>query len=190
MAYWNPCPKRGLAAVLALLTLAACETGPAYKPRGPNDSVGYTDQQLTANRFRVTFSGNSGIKRTEVEDYLMRRAAEVTIGAGFEYFTFDSRDTESKTYYRTTFEDWDPVLGPRYPFAFGGRFGYRPYYWSNWDFPPYLSTAQSVPITRYEAYSEIVLLTPQQAMGNPQAIPAREVLSHLVPPPDPAKPPA
>lgn len=181
--------KRGLAAGLALLTLAACQTGPAYKPRGPNDTVGYTDQQLTANRFRVTFSGSSSIKRTAVEDYLMRRAAEVTIGAGFEYFVFDSRDTESKTYYRTTFDDLDPYFGRPYPFIYNGRFA-RPYYWSSIGYPPSLSTAQTTPVTRYEAYSEIVLLTPQQAMGNPEAIPAREVLSHLVPPPDPAKPPA
>ena len=53
-------------AALALLTLAACETGPVYKPRGPNDTVGYTDQQLTANRFRVTFSGSSSVGRGEL----------------------------------------------------------------------------------------------------------------------------
>ena len=189
MAQKNNRLKHLLAATLALLTLAACETGPAYKPRGPDDTVGYTDQQLTANRFRVTYSGSSSIKRAEVENYLMRRAAEVTVGAGFEYFIFDNRDTEPKTYYRTTIDDLDPYFGRPYPFAYG-RFG-KPYYWSSWSYPPpYVGMTQTVPVTRYEAYSEIVLLTPQQAMGNPEAIPAREVLSHLVPPPDPAKPPA
>ena len=47
MAQKNNRLKHLLAATLALLTLAACETGPAYKPRGPDDTVGYTDQQLT-----------------------------------------------------------------------------------------------------------------------------------------------
>ena len=65
MAQKNNRLKHLLAATLALLTLAACETGPAYKPRGPDDTVGYTDQQLTANRFRVTYSGSSSIKRAE-----------------------------------------------------------------------------------------------------------------------------
>ena len=94
-----------------------------------------------------------------------------------------------RSYYRTTIDDLDPYFGRPYPFAYG-RFG-KPYYWSSWSYPPpYVGMTQTVPVTRYEAYSEIVLLTPQQAMGNPEAIPAREVLSHLVPPPDPAKPPA
>ena len=173
----------GAAIALPLLVLAACQTGPAYRPRGPGETVGYTDQQITANRYRVTFSGSSGSRREQVEEFLMRRAAEVAVGAGYDYFTFDERDTDARTYYRTTF--LDPEFGP----GFGpyDRFGfYRPYYWSSYAFGPAWGTADVIPVTRYTAYSEIVLLTPEQARDNAKAIPAREVLARLVPPNPPA----
>jgi hypothetical protein len=165
---------------LPLLLLAACQTGPVYRPRGPGETVGYTDQELAPNRYRVTFTGTSGTHRDQVEDFLMRRAAEVTVGNGYEYFRFDDRDTEARTYYRTNFIDpaFGPGFGPYY-----GRFGFRPYYWSSWAFPPSWGTADVIPVTRYSAYSEIVLLTPDQARNNPDAIPAREVLARLAPPP-------
>ena len=179
-------PSRAVAAAIALplLVLAACQTGPVYRPRGPGETIGYTDQQISANRYRVTFAGTSGTKRDEVENYLMRRAAEVTVGAGYDYFTFDDRDTEARTYYRTSFID--PAFDPRFGGPFYGRFGYyRPYYWSSYDFSPF-GGADIVPVTRYTAYSEIVLLNAEQARNNPEAIPAREVLARLVPPNPPA----
>lgn len=166
----------GIAVPILLLT--ACQTGPAYRPRGPGETVGYTDRQIAPNRYRVTFSGSSGARREQVEDFLMRRAAEVTVDAGYDYFSFDDRDTEARTYYRTTFIDpaFDPAFGPGFG-PYYGRFGFRPYYWSSWDW----GSADVIPVTRYTAYSEIVLLTAQQAKDNPDAIPARDVLARLAP---------
>ena len=89
--------------MLAVTLLAACETGPVYKPRAPGETVGYTDLQLSPNRYRVTFSGNSATRREDVENYLLRRAAEVTLAAGYTHFAFDQRDTEARTYYRADF---------------------------------------------------------------------------------------
>lgn len=170
--------RAAAALALPLLLLAACQTGPAYRPRGPGETVGYTDRQISATRYRVTFAGSSGSRREDVEDYLMRRAAEVTVEAGYDYFTFDDRDTEARTYYRTTFLT-DPAYDPRFGGPFYGRFGYyRPYYWSSYDF----GGGDIIPVTRYTAYSEIVLLTAEQARNNADAIPAREVLARLVPP--------
>ena len=88
----------------ALLVLSACTTGPAYKARGPGEMIGYTDEQLTSNRYRVTFSGGASTRREQVEDYLLRRAAEVTLQAGYAFFSFDTRSMEVMTYYRTTFD--------------------------------------------------------------------------------------
>ena len=60
-----------LSLALAATTLvAACQTGPAYRERGPGDNVGYTDQRLTENRYRVTFAGGNNVAREEVEDFL------------------------------------------------------------------------------------------------------------------------
>lgn len=168
-------------AVLALgcaAILSACQTGPAYRERGPGEAYGYTDQQLTQNRYRVTFSGNSTTSREEVEDYLLRRAAEVTVNSGYTHFVFDARDTDSETYYRNSF-------GPRTRLGIGfGSFGYSPWYYSSFAFhDPFYDDYR--PVTRFEAYSEIVMLQPGQAAEDPYAVDAREVLDALAPPPPP-----
>jgi hypothetical protein len=187
-------PLRGLKArfagaaslTLAAALVAACATGPVYKPRAPGETVGYTDLQLTPNRYRVTFSGNSATRREDVENYLLRRAAEVTLGAGYTHFVFDDRDTVARTYYRQDFA-LDPYLG--HPYAFGPRFGY----YSSWPYyspyPGYFGGAgygygyrDLRPVTSYSAYSEVVMLNPEQAAGNPRAIDAQSLLQRLVPP--------
>jgi len=81
------------------------KTGPVYKASRARQAVGYTDQQLTANRYRVTFTGRNTTKREEVEETIwLRRAAEVTLDAGYTHFVFDTRNTEAKTYYRQDFD--------------------------------------------------------------------------------------
>lgn len=165
---------RVAAALLAcgLVTLAACETGPIYKPKGPGETVGYTDERLTENRFRVTFTGTRATPREEVENYLLRRAAEVTLQSGFSHFVFDTRDTEAKTYYRTDFGPWDwgPPYGPRF----------HPWYWSSWPMDAY-----TYPTTRYTAFAEIVMLTSAQAAKEPRALTAQDVLARIGGPPPP-----
>ena len=186
--------KPAAAALLLALGVSACATGPVYRPRGPGDVVGYTDQRLTQNRFRVTFSGSTGTHREQVEDHLLRRAAEVTLQNGFTHFVFAQRDTEPQTYYRGYY----PYS--RFGFGYGfGRYGYglgprywgpRSWYYSNFAFgDPWFGYGfgSTYPVTRYEAYSEIVALTAEQAGMEPDAINAREVLGSLPPlPPPPA----
>jgi hypothetical protein len=171
--------RRRLFLAVAFLALGACATGPAYQEREPGETTGYTDEQLTPNRYRVTFSGGSGVRREEVENYLLRRAAEVTLDAGQTHFVFDTRSTEAQTYYRTSFNNF----GPR--FGFGPWFGPRPYYgyWSSWNYPAF-SSGYAIPVNRYYAYAEILMLTPEQASHNPAAIDARELLNRLVPVPE------
>src|SRR6185503_19576191 len=129
LSVWNFRPvKAAVAALLVALGISACATGPVYRPRGPGEVVGYSDQRLTQNRFRVTFTGNSGTHREEVEDYLLRRAAELTLQNGFTHIVFDARDTEPETYYRSSFM---PHYGFGYGFGYGYGLGpryYRPYW--------------------------------------------------------------
>ena len=182
---------KALAAVLAVTLLAACETGPVYKPRAAGETVGYTDLQLSPNRYRVTFSATSATKREDVENYLLRRAAEVTLAAGYTHFVFDQRDTEAKTYYRSDFID--PYFGDPY---FGGPyFGARAWYWSNWPYYGYPAGAFGPygygpygygfgyvrPVTSYSAFAEIVMLTTQETAGNPDALDAQFLLQRLAP---------
>lgn len=169
-------------AAAGLLGLAACATGPAaYAPQKGPGTTGYSDQELTHNRYRVTFTGNSQTPRETVENYLLLRAAEVTLRAGYEDFMFDTRNTKAKTTYMSSFTGW-PGWG-----------GYG-WYWHSWPYGPYgpgpyAMDSTSRPITRYQAYAEIVLLTPEQAKAEPRSINAHEIIKH-VRPHQPATPPA
>ena len=180
---------KAMAAMLAVTLLAACQTGPVYKPRGPGETVGYTDLQLSPNRYRVTFSASSATRREDVENYLLRRAAEVTLAAGYTHFAFDQRDTEARTYYRSDFID---------PYLAGPFYGARAWYWSSWPYYGYPYGAFGPygfgpygygagynyvrPVTSYSAFAEIVMLTTAQTAGNPDALDAQFLLQRLVPP--------
>jgi len=54
------------AAMVLLAGLAGCAAPAPYAPRGPGQPTGYTDRQLDANRWRITFTGNSVTPRDRV----------------------------------------------------------------------------------------------------------------------------
>jgi hypothetical protein len=162
------------AAGLALtVALAACATPAAYGPRRPGQTTGYTDRELAPGRWRVTFTGNSVTTRETVENYLLLRAAEVTLANGGTHFVFDDRDTRANTTVHA-----DPMFyGPGY---WGGGFGYwgfRPH-WGYSAFGPPLMITQT---TRYQAYAEIVILKPGQERSENRAVDARQIIEHLSP---------
>jgi len=157
-----------LLAAASLAVLVGCASPTPYHPQTEPGSTGYSDQQLAGNRYRITFTGNSATRRSTVEDYLLLRAAEVTLKAGNHYFEFDTRDTKAKTTYHTDFEGW-----PGWP-------GYGGWYWHSWAFGPEQS-ADTIAVTRYEAYAEIIVLTDEQAKSEARAINAQEVLDHIGP---------
>jgi hypothetical protein len=156
-----------------LLALAGCVHPATYGPVA-DGGTGYSDERLAENRYRVTFVGNSATKRATVENYLLLRSAEVTRNAGYAWFAFDTRSTEAKTTYHTDFDDY-PGWGP----GFG-------WYWRSWAYDPwdpYWRHATAIPSTRYEAYAEIILLTPDQAKQDPHALQASDVIARLTPKP-------
>ena len=163
-----------LAALLGLgLALTACMAPATYGPRRPGEATGYTDRELAPNRFRVTFTGNSVTARDTVENYLLLRAAEVTLAAGGTHFLFDDRDTRARTTVHA-----DPMFrGPGYWGGGFGAWGFRPA-WGMSAFGPPLMISQT---TRYEAYAEIVVLRPGQEKNENRAVDAREIVSHLSP---------
>ncbi|MDR3527254.1 MAG: hypothetical protein P4L57_08220 [Rhizomicrobium sp.] len=159
-------------ALLLAVLLAACETPAPYAPRDQRQGTGYSDQQLAANRYRITFTGNAATRRETVENYLLLRAAEVTLQAGYPYFLFDTRDTEAKTSYQTSSLDAWP--------AWRGR-GWYHHSWA-WE------DEVSRPITAYEAYAEIVLLSADAAKNEPRALRAQDVVGHIEPIAHPPQP--
>lgn len=158
--------KNALPTLLAASLLAGCATTtvPDYRPRGPGGTVGYSDLQLSPNRYRVSFSGSTASTRDDVERNLLRRAAEVTLAAGYTHFVLSDRDTERDTnFYGNNYLD-----GP-YPY-------YRSWYW---NYPYWNDGWQS---TTYSAYGDIMMLTPEEARRFPNAIEALALLQRLQPP--------
>lgn len=165
-----------IAAALAWLTVSACAPEqPYFGPRDADHPTGYTDEKLDQNRYRVTYSGSSATSREIVENFLLLRAAQVTQQAGASHFMFDMRDTKSHTTYFADFPGWD-----------GPRFGW---YWHSWPYDGFDNEVESRPVTRFQAYAEIVLLTDAQAAKEPRAINAQSIIQRLgpsaVPPPSP-----
>ena len=167
----------------ALLALAACETATPYQPQmhGNQVSGGYRDQQIEANRFRVSFNGNSMTSRDTVERYLLFRAAELTVQNGFDWFEMADRNTEkhSSTYVTQPFAPgpwgyWGPA------WRYHGRFGWRRWdpFWGDpfWDREIDVHT-----INQYEATAEIITGHGAKPPGNPRAFDARAVLANLGP---------
>jgi hypothetical protein len=169
--------------------LAACMAPTPYQARLEGQQTGYTDRALTQNRYRVTFTGNSATPRETVESYLLLRAAEVARAAGSNNFVFDTRNTRANTSVQTVpYGPPDPYWGGRRGFWGGGYWGGGLGGWGGWGYP-YDPGMDVVVRTNYEAYAEIVLLTPDQASKEPRAINANDVIAHIGPDaaPKPAK---
>ncbi|SEP77832.1 hypothetical protein SAMN04488038_101458 [Solimonas aquatica] len=149
--------RTGLA--LSLLgVLAACATATPYQPE--NQGYGYFEQRIEKNRFRVTFNGNSSTPKQTVENYLLYRAAELTVANGYDYFVLVSDGTEANTRY---IENYD---------GFGG------YWWR----PRFATGVSSVtPITQYEAQANVLMFSGAKADDNVKAFDAKQVMSNLQP---------
>jgi hypothetical protein len=150
--------------VLAVtLGLAACGTATPYQPL--TDGYGYAEQPLEADRYRVVFTGNSLTPRETVENYLLYRAAEVTLARGYDYFVVVEKDTERETTYFSTVtgvasdgfrRDYDVGVGA-------------------------YATSTSRPSSQYSAYANVILRKGRKGPGDTGAYDAREVLNRLAP---------
>ncbi|UUL83605.1 CC0125/CC1285 family lipoprotein [Sphingomonas qomolangmaensis] len=186
--------RPALLAIASTLALAACATPTPYAPAtGQGYSrTGYLDEQIEANRFRVSFSGNSVTARETVERYLLFRAAQLTLERGFDHFTLVDRDTERRT--RT--QIIDNGFGPGWGGGFGGFGGWGPRWryfrpglgwggWGGWGggfgggFGGGMADIRQ--IDRYEAMAEILTGRGPKPADNVRAFDARQVIENLGP---------
>ncbi len=177
-----------VAAILAGgLGLAGCETATPYQPLTKGSSVagGFTDQQLDADHFRVTFQGNSLTDRATVETYLLYRAAELTVNQGFDWFEMVDRHTDKD---KKTYIDSDPFYGPGYAYGY-----WRPYWnyygagfgWRGWDpfwgDPFWAEQTQISTVEKFKANAEIAVGHGPKPAGDPRAFDAHAVMANLGP---------
>lgn len=159
----------GLAAGL----LSACATPTPYQAAttaGASVTLGFKEQKLENNRYRIVFGGNSLTSRETVETYLLYRAAELTLENGYDGFEVVNRDTDEQK--RTT------ITRTRDPY--GSPFGWR-YYRGGWgDWGGYSHEFMDER-TRYEASAEIVMFKGQKDDTNANAYDARQLIENLGP---------
>ncbi len=156
-------------AVVVVLALGACAQPTPYQPA--RDGYGFTQQRIEDNRYRIVFTGNSLTPLQVVEDYMLYRAAEITLQANYDYFIVADKQTNKSTRYLATFSDPGfPYDGPYY----GRRF---PPYW----YAPSFQTGSYHPIESFSTAANIVLYRGKKPSDKAEAYDARDVIARLGP---------
>ena len=87
--------KRLALAALLGIALVACSTAPTvYAPAASLEDTGYRQTKIEADRYRVSFRANPDLNVSQVQDMALRRAAELTLQDGYEWFRVVTRNTE------------------------------------------------------------------------------------------------
>ena len=84
-------PARLCGAVLVVAIVSACATATPYQPLKGGE--GYAEQKLEPNRYRIAFAANSATPRQKARDYVLLRAAELTLEQGYDYFVLTGQST-------------------------------------------------------------------------------------------------
>ncbi len=167
---------RTIGMILATVgALAACTTATPYGPA--NGGYGFSEQRVEDNRYRISFRGNSSTSRETVENFLLYRAAELTLEGGYDYFVMIESDTEAKTSYSNT--AYYPAFYGRYYYPSSRRSYYHfPYYayGFGWGYP-YDSYVRE--ITRYTAIAFVTMHHGDKPADDPHAFDARGVTENL-----------
>lgn len=88
--------RRLLISAAAVLALVACATPTRYQPAAAANGVGYSEQRIENDRWRVSFRGGSGAGAAQVMDYALLRAAELTLAQGYDWFQVVGRYTDAR----------------------------------------------------------------------------------------------
>lgn len=169
-----------ICASAAALVLAACGTATPYQPlqSGGASPGGYSEQQITHDRFQVSFQGNTLTDRETVERYLLFRAAELTVQEGYDWFQLAGRNTERQSrnvdvphtemywawtpnwYYQGKDRGWVVINT------------YQPFWYDHYE------TFQT---DQYKASAEVYLGHGPKPADDPASFDAREVIQNLAP---------
>lgn len=156
------CLSRLIPAFLLAGTLAGCVTATPYQSL--QGGFGYADQKLESNRHRVSFAGNASTPRETVENYVLYRAAELTLDQGYDYFVLSSTSTER-----------EPDRSSGITFGIGG------YGFGRGGVGIGVGTTTEPRNREYQGQADAVLMRGKKPADNPAAYDAREVKANLEP---------
>lgn len=177
--------RRGLlftAIASGALLVSGCATETTYRPATGKGfyRTGYSERQVEADRWLVTFAGNTVTDRDTVERYLLFRAAQLTLQNGYDYFVMVDRSTDRQAQtYSTPGPGWGGGWGPSWRY-YGRGFGWRA--WDPWWGDPFWGNNVDVrTVDRYEASAEIVMRKGTPAKDEVRAFNARDVADRIGP---------
>ena len=78
--------------LLSALVLVGCAGTTPYGPASSSSALGYREQPIETGRYRVTYRARS---LPEAEDGALRRAAELALADGYDWFTVVSRAADA-----------------------------------------------------------------------------------------------
>lgn len=90
----SPIYARIACLVIALFT-GACASAPDYVPADDIDDVGHYSTRLDDDRFRIVYNGRTSTHPDTTRDYALLRAAELTLGEGYDWFEVVDRETSA-----------------------------------------------------------------------------------------------
>ncbi|HEX6143552.1 MAG TPA: hypothetical protein VFZ01_12590 [Geminicoccaceae bacterium] len=154
--------------LLPILLLGAAVAACAGSPtpyQAADAGYGYSEQQLEDDRYRITFAGNSATPREAVQNYMLFRAAEVTLESGHDYFTVVDQQIEGTS---------SGVARPRVGVGVGSG--------GSTSLGVGLSTFLGGNDTgRYTAYADIVVRDGEKPATDPDSYEARDLIERLRP---------
>jgi hypothetical protein len=80
---------------LGLLAACATAVGTSYQP-ADSKGYGYSEQRVEGDRYRVTFRGDGATPAEAVEDFALRRAAELARANGYDWFRLVGRSVDEE----------------------------------------------------------------------------------------------
>ena len=181
--------RRGLlftAIASGALLVSGCATETTYRPATGKGfyRTGYSERQVEADRWLVTFAGNTVTDRDTVERYLLFRAAQLTLQNGYDYFVMVDRSTDRQAQTYSTpgpgwGGGWGGGWGPSWRY-YGRGFGWGA--WDPWWGDPFWGNNIDVrTVDRYEASAEIVMRKGTPAKDEVRAFNARDVADRIGP---------
>ena len=133
---------------------------------------GYSVRRVGSDHYEVAFTGNPNMELQEVKNRVMRRAAEVTLKAGYSHLVIYTNSAQADI---SAPNDpfWNSENGYLSGLVRRGGTGFHS------DAPEYQGSGEANINTRYTASSEIIVLKDEQAARNPDALSAQAILDRF-----------
>jgi hypothetical protein len=152
------------------LLLTACAT--RYQPVA--FTGGYSEMQVDANTYKVSFRGNGYTSRDRVETYLMYRCAELTVETGHDYFVLVGGGTDAR-------QDLVTTPGTYTSTTTGSATAYGNTAYGSSTTTGTYTPGQTFIITKHDGTAAIKVFKGAKPSDNPNAFVAKEVLQYLSP---------